>query len=149
MKGLELPVNIIVVIAIAVLVLVALAAFFMTNFWGGAVTIDQTQAFITGCNSLRTLYECKASNVNSVIISGYSPSGTANARCSLGYVCGRRGAADILQCAKLCGCPIYGETGASLDDKCGTGGVLSDRGLGGTPGCPPGSNYDPVSKTCK
>ncbi len=142
MKGLELPVNIIVVIAIAVLVMVALGAFFAANFWGNTNIINQQQALSNGCNSLRTLYECKASRVNSVIISGYSPSGMTNAKCSLGYVCGKQGAADTVACAKMCGCQIYGERGTSLDDKCGTGGLQgpSTTGLGQTPtGTPPGS----------
>ncbi len=130
MKGLELPVNIIVIIAIAVLVMVAIGAFFVSGFWKGVSSIDETAAFSAGCGNLRNIYECKASNVNNVVLAGYSPSGTTNAKCNLGYLCAKKGASDVVQCAKLCGCPpVYGDvTTGSLDSTCG--------GLGGSPPVP-------------
>lgn len=129
MKGLELPINAIVVIAIAVIVMIAIAGFFVSGFWNGVTSINEAEAFSKGCASLKALYECKASNVNNVIISGYNPPGTTNAQCRLGYLCWRRGASSTGQCIKLCGClPIYGEEGSGgLDVTCG--------GAAAAPGC--------------
>ncbi len=54
MKGLELPINMIVIIAVAVLVLVAISIFFVAQSGSGLSKIDAQGVFANGC----TLY-CK------------------------------------------------------------------------------------------
>jgi len=49
MKGISLPINMIVIIAISVIVLLAIAAFFMGGFLRGSVTISDQQALSDGC----------------------------------------------------------------------------------------------------
>lgn len=113
MKGLELPINVIVVVALAVLVLVVISAFFLSNFFGGAGTIDEAAAFTTGCGSLRAL-GCRPADVNNVCITGYSENAEDK---GLGYLCIKRGADDTAKCAKLCGCVVF-EAGGALNEKC-------------------------------
>lgn len=138
MKGMELPVSMIVVIAVAVLVLVAVIAFFVSGFSNSSNSISQEQAFVTGCNNLRSIYSCNPDSVNSVSIPGYKPSGSSSNGC-LAQLCSIKGARDTIKCAQLCGCPIYNSQSAALDASCGSAGgasLPSASGLPGTPGTP-------------
>ena len=76
MKGLELPLNMIVLIIIAVLVLVVVAAFFAGYIGTGQNSIAASAAFSTGCNTLRQVYSCNSASVSAVQITGYNPSNT-------------------------------------------------------------------------
>lgn len=49
MKGLSLPINLVVIIAICVLVLLAVAAFFAGGFGGGTASISDSAALQKGC----------------------------------------------------------------------------------------------------
>lgn len=49
-KGMELPVNTLVVVAIAVIVILAIAAFFMGGFGGSSKDIQNRQAFMNECS---------------------------------------------------------------------------------------------------
>jgi len=51
MKGISLPINMIVIIAISVIVLLAIAAFFMGGFIGGSTTISDQSALSSGCGT--------------------------------------------------------------------------------------------------
>lgn len=134
MKGMELPVNIIIVIAIAVLVLVVISAFFLGNFLNTGNTIGLEQARGDGCNSLRAWYDCRPSSVNSITIPGYKPNGQSG--CTLGYVCSQLNLQNTVQCAKSCGCPTEGEAEESLATSCGAS--TNTNGLPDVPGIPPG-----------
>jgi len=64
-KGIELPVNSVIIIALAIFVLLMLAAFFGKS--GGE--IDKTQintAFNQGCSQLSTSYNCDYTRINEV-----------------------------------------------------------------------------------
>lgn len=50
-KGMELPINTLVVVAIAVIVILAIAAFFMGGFGGSSKDIQNRQAFLNACSS--------------------------------------------------------------------------------------------------
>lgn len=50
-KGMELPVNTLVVVAIAVIVILAIAAFFMGGFGGSSKDIQNRQTFLNACGS--------------------------------------------------------------------------------------------------
>ncbi len=49
-KGMELPVNTLVVVAIAVIVILAIAAFFMGGFGGSSQDMQNRQAFLNECS---------------------------------------------------------------------------------------------------
>jgi hypothetical protein len=52
MKGIELPVNVLVIVAIAVIVLLGLLTLFMGGFGGFAGTAEQTSAWSKACGSV-------------------------------------------------------------------------------------------------
>ena len=108
MKGLELPVNMIVVIAIAVLVLVVVAAFFVNKVNPNELNLET--AFNSGCNTLRSAYNCQVSGISSINVRGFVPSGVDSAAYPSGYpfggadgICARKGFTED-QCARVCGC---------------------------------------------
>lgn len=113
MKGLSLPINMIVIIAIAVLVLVVIAAFFTGQIFGGETTINREAAFQEACQSLRFTYNCDPDTVNS-ITTQYALLGTGTgAKANLMQVCNERNPTVIQQassperaCANLCGCGL-------------------------------------------
>ena len=110
-KGLELPINMIVVIAIAVLVLVVVAAFFAGRLGGGSDEIALNAAFNNGCNTLRFAEQCDPARIGNVNVRGYTPPGqTPNTNGwpfldgSADSICARKGYTDAAQCARVCGC---------------------------------------------
>ncbi len=111
-KGLELPINMIVVIAIAVLVLVVVAAFFAGRLGGGSDEIALNAAFNNGCNTLRFAEQCNPSNIGNVKVRGYAPPGVDASQYTDGWpffggtdgICQRKGYSTESQCARVCGC---------------------------------------------
>ena len=116
-KGLELPVNMIVVVTVAVLVLVVVAAFLITNFSNNAGIIDLNSALASGCSNLRAFYGCSPDGVGQVMISQYKEPGT-NKQCNLGNICAKSGITDSKLCAKYCGCEVETGAGATLKSAC-------------------------------
>ena len=115
-KGLELPINMIVVIAIAVLVLVVVAAFFVGRIGGGGDEIALTAAFNTGCNNLRSVHNCVVGDIGTITVPGYVPSGESISAYPNGYpfgnICQRKGFSPT-DCARACGCSVSGGTTSS------------------------------------
>ncbi len=72
MKGLSLPIEMIVIIAIAVLVLVVLAAFFIGSF-KQTNSIGDTAALGTGCNIWKSSACTQSASL--INIRGYDPDG--------------------------------------------------------------------------
>lgn len=111
MKGLELPINMIVVVAIAVLVLVVVAAFFIGGF-KPIEDIGAAAAYGQGCNTLKAVYGCVASSVNDIRITGYNPDnrpvdpGVPYEGETLMRACSDKFKTSItdVQCAVSCGC---------------------------------------------
>lgn len=60
MKGISLPINVVVIIALAVLVLVVLGAFFGGYFGGSTIELQRERALESACSQLRTLYNCNS-----------------------------------------------------------------------------------------
>lgn len=50
-KGMELPINTLVVVAIAVIVILAIAAFFMGGFGGSSKDVQNRQNFLNSCSA--------------------------------------------------------------------------------------------------
>ena len=74
MKGISLPVNMVVVIAVAVIVLLSLAAFFMSGFVHPTTKMSDTDAWNTGCGVWR-MRGCKIEDVTKIKIAGYDTNG--------------------------------------------------------------------------
>ncbi|HLD38739.1 MAG TPA: hypothetical protein VJB05_00310 [archaeon] len=108
MKGLELPINMIVVVAIAVLVLVVVAAFFAGQLGGGTSTIALENAFISGCGKLKSLYNCDSTQIGSINVLNYAPQGTPVSATGFPFssICTAKGYITTQECAKACGCQI-------------------------------------------
>ena len=104
----ELPLNIIIFVAVGVLVLVSVGGFFFGFFSDSSV--DNKKLFAQGCASLRSFHECDHGQINTITMEGVS----------LGYVCGRSGFTNTVDCAKACGCRVgEGESGQSLSTSVG------------------------------
>ena len=111
-KGLELPINMIVVIAIAVLVLVVVAAFFAGRLGGGSDEIALNSAFNNGCNTLRFAHSCDVNSMSTIRVRGYAPPGQAVTSDGWPFsggtdsICQRKGYFNDADCARVCGCAI-------------------------------------------
>lgn len=112
MKGLELPINMIVVVAIAVLVLVVVAAFFAGQIGGGTNSINVENAFTQGCTKLRSLYNCDPATISSINVLNFAPPGQPVL--TTGYpfstasngICSLKGYINDQECARACGCQV-------------------------------------------
>jgi hypothetical protein len=62
MKGIELPVNVLIILAVAVIVLIALIAMFYPAFINGSGTASMDMAKSQACRSLLVGYDCKNSD---------------------------------------------------------------------------------------
>ncbi|MBI2583997.1 MAG: hypothetical protein HYW25_04990 [Candidatus Aenigmarchaeota archaeon] len=87
MKGISLPIEMIVVIAVAVLVLVVIAAVFLGQSSRNYTYIDHQRALTQGCSLLSFNYECDASRLSEIKVPDYDHScngaekGTLEAAC--------------------------------------------------------------------
>jgi uncharacterized protein (UPF0333 family) len=104
-KGLELPLNMIVLIIIAVLVLLVVAAFFTGQFISGASTIELQKAFSNACPTLKNVYNCQNTGFTVGEIKGLGPNPTFLELCNELY---KSISADIrlTKCKQDCGCSI-------------------------------------------
>lgn len=108
MKGLELPLNMIVLIIMAVLVLLVVAAVFTGYFGRNVDVIGLQTAFSEGCNTLRSTYNC-ANNFEFPV--RYQEPGAAAGVTTTQFsrVCVLKGLTPIvsndpLSCGRQCGC---------------------------------------------
>jgi len=70
MKGLALPIEMIVIVAVALIVLIVVAAFFASQFGGGASTIEKAHLKSQLCSTLLTAYNCDPNQVENIEING-------------------------------------------------------------------------------
>lgn len=105
-KGMELPINMIVVVLIAVLVLVTVGAFLTQNM-SQTSAFGLEQAFGDGCLKLRNSYSCASLNFPVK----YQKQGDTNPTTTFSEVCVLKGYEATLtnepnSCARACGCTI-------------------------------------------
>lgn len=112
MKGISLPINVIVIIAIAVLVLVVLSAFFIGGFQDPVNEIELQQAMSAGCANLKQLYQCNENAVNTVYIPGFDPKGEGR-ECTLSTACALKAYSNVRECAQACGCFVISDGNAA------------------------------------
>jgi hypothetical protein len=103
MKGIELPVNAIVIVAVAILVLAVIAAFFVGALGTNMAGINLEQAFTKGCEALIRAYNCDENKISdgTIKVLGYpNPEDTDTTFYSL---CLQKGY-SASTCAVACGC---------------------------------------------
>lgn len=106
MKGMELPINMIIIIAIAMLILVVVGAYFSGAFGGTSNAISLENAFSQACSQLVSAYNCDTQYMGTIKVN-YKPSGSATALSkSLTDLCILKGVdmTTLITCARLCGC---------------------------------------------
>lgn len=109
MKGMELPINMIVVVAIAVLVLVVTAGFFGGFLTGNINSIELEQAYNSACSQLRNTKNCVARETASIEVQIKVPGETVIQKTNLLKLCEKlnKGADSTgVTCARSCGCQI-------------------------------------------
>lgn len=113
MKGLELPINMIIVVAVALLVLMTVFVFFLGSTGSGLGSIEKANLKNRMCTALSSGYSCNPTNVNSISVTGYKKSGggivpttEATSRVTLLELCQLDGISDAAACARSCGCPV-------------------------------------------
>lgn len=94
-KGIELPVNVLVIVAVAVIVLLGIIALFMGGFGSSAATLEQRTAFNEHCAQIIT--DCDATS--------YPDQTEFVSACVAIY-----GSGDFNTCKVRCGCPSTGAT---------------------------------------
>jgi hypothetical protein len=105
MKGMELPINMIVVVLIAVLVLVTVSTFLAGQLGGGGGAIELERAFSEGCQKLRSQYNCNTGaniRIMSYTLPGYA-AGSGSTFFGTPSICSQKGYTDT-ECARMCGC---------------------------------------------
>jgi hypothetical protein len=106
MKGLELPVNILVIIIIAIIVLLALVALFLGGYTGVSV-IDAAGAKGKACSVvINSGCSDTAAEKHVLLTSKFcGRDGTAESdQCTVSEICTRIGFASTTDCFKSCGC---------------------------------------------
>ena len=106
-KGIELPVNVLVIVAIAVIVLLGLVALFMGGFGGFAGNVEVTNAWSNACGNV--LSSCGSNHASDSI----TPVGVGGVQVNtFGTLCtalGRNSTEDANTakngCNQRCGCP--------------------------------------------
>ena len=125
MKGIELPINALIVIAIALLVLLGIVALWMSGWSGGSQGITLEAAKSTGCGALmRNSSGCSAVDPSIIIYHGLTPTvptfdvngdgkvgvvDTANldnltTLCIIYYGVPNDSASSKSPCRRICGC---------------------------------------------
>lgn len=102
-KGLELPLNVIVIISISVLILVAIFGIFGTQFFSATSNIESQDLLARGCIKLRADFGCDQTKISLVRVDNQL----------LSNVCVSNGLSDTAACARSCGCSAEGR-GAAL-----------------------------------
>lgn len=112
MKGIELPISLIVIIAIAVLVLVILAGFFSGYFFRQSSGVGLEAAFQDACGRLISVYRCSSAATDLAAIKvNYQATGAAAAtptplfQAGATSICSEKGITDLASCRRQCGCP--------------------------------------------
>ena len=114
MKGVSLPINVIVIIAIAVLVLVVLAGFFGGYFGSAAIGVQRDRALDEACNKFRTVYNCALGNMDDVVVKHQDAGDSTPKDYSLIQLCelrsydtqGSHTSGQVNECAQRCNCPV-------------------------------------------
>ena len=112
MKGIELPINALIIVALALLVLLGIVALWMSGWGGGSQGITIEAAKAAGCGALmRSAGGCTTVDPSIILFDGSTagvplfdvPGGADNLQRLCEYYYGVA-AADLVACRKVCGC---------------------------------------------
>jgi hypothetical protein len=106
MKGMELPINMIIIIAIAMLILVIVGAFFSGTFGGTVGSISLENALNQACSQLVTIYNCDDGKLGTISVN-YKETGQSDATLKpLSRLCTLKlgSGYTIEACMRYCGC---------------------------------------------
>ena len=111
MKGLQLPVNLLIIVVIAIIVLVAVIGMFYNPISSGANSVSIDVAKSQACRSLVVGYECSLSvTLDTIRVDNYDVDGNGNNNDdNLMDLCEEKfmiAAGDQAACRKLCGCAV-------------------------------------------
>jgi hypothetical protein len=129
MKGIELPINALIIITVAVLVLLGIVALWMSSWGGGSRGVTIEAAKSAACSELMRYYAgCTAKDPKDIPISNFDANrngnnGDAGTFDSTKTVCGTSADAangDNLQ--TLCYCYYNAKTASACRITCGCGG---------------------------
>ena len=96
-KGMELPINMIVVVLIAVLVLTTIGIFLTSSFGTNANTIQWESLRGSACNTLRYQGNCANTGLQ-------TSTDTNGAPIKISQVCDHLGSVGDEACKRMCGC---------------------------------------------
>jgi amino acid transporter len=104
-KGVELPINILVVVAIAVIVLLGLVALYFIGFNPFSVTTALESAKNNGCRDY--LHQSPVCDDSALVATTYTDSPTLYDFTDTYYGCNSTGTHDEACVRRVCGCPGY------------------------------------------
>jgi len=109
MKGIELPINILIIVAIAVIVLIAVIAMFYPAFNSGSSTVGLETAKTQACRSLVVGLKCNTTiALNTIRVDNYDVNGNGfvnEAADNLDNLCDLKyQTASDSDCRKMCNC---------------------------------------------
>lgn len=119
MKGIELPINVLIILAVAIIVLIAIIAMFYPAFTNGSGTASMDLAKSQACRSLVVGYDCKNSGTNTPATSAGALGSVKVDNYDVDGLLGPNSVGDTLwnlctmkyqistdaDCRKLCNCP--------------------------------------------
>lgn len=108
MKGIELPVNVLVIIAVAVIVLLGVIALYMSGFIGSTPALNMNVAWNQGCASV--VRNCAGTAIGTDIAVNYDVNGDGKivlANDNFLTLCQKiyGSTTSIGTCKQKCGCP--------------------------------------------
>ena len=103
-KGLELPINMIVVIAVAMLVLVIVAAFLLG--WFDTLKIEQEQKLNDACLIFKNTDDCDLASLSTPFHYRKYSTESQDQTYALSVICEHKGFLDDNKCAIRCGCTV-------------------------------------------
>jgi hypothetical protein len=104
MKGIELPINVLVIVAIAVIVLLGLVVLYFIGFNPFSGSVSLTSLKSQGCSNFTLNYDCgrRGANTNDISLPGNSYGVYTLQELCEDYLNVSSG--DTAGCAALCGC---------------------------------------------
>jgi len=103
MKGIELPINVLVIVAIAVIVLLGLVVLYFIGFNPFSGSISLTSLKNAGCSNFSLNFDCgRRGAMTTALIT--LPANTYGYTNLLALCIGQLGAADDAACRQVCGC---------------------------------------------
>jgi hypothetical protein len=111
MKGIELPINVLIIIVVAIIVLLAIISMFFTPFTTGSGSVSLETAKEQACRSLVVAYNCGTStDLDKIIVDNYDANDDLKENQitdTLMSLCVHKfqiTTGDTSSCRKLCGC---------------------------------------------